>query len=140
MVINDDGEIRALLGTPRRIAVIGASPDPARDSHRVLGFLIAQGHDVTAVNPGHAGTAIHGAPVVASLADIDPPAELVDIFRNSEAAGEAVDAAIAHGAAAVWMQLGVVNQAAAARAAAAGLVVVMDRCPKIEIARLGLVR
>lgn len=140
MVVNDDGEIRALLGAPRRIAVIGASPNPARDSHCVLGFLVAQGHDVIAVNPGHVGSTIHGAPVVASLADIDPPAELVDIFRNSEAAGEAVDAAIAHGAMAVWMQLGVVNQAAAARAAAAGLVVVMDRCPKIEIARLGLMR
>ena len=140
MAINDEAEIRELLSQPRRIAVIGASPNPARDSHRVTGFLVAQGHDVIAVNPGHTGGTIHGAPVVASLSDIDPPAELVDIFRNSDAAGEAVDAAIAHGAKAVWMQLGVINPAAAARAEAAGLMVVMDRCPKIEIPRLGLLR
>jgi uncharacterized protein len=140
MAINDEGEIRMLLEQPRRIAVIGASPNPARDSNRVLGFLVAQGHDVIAVNPGHVGGEIHGAPVVATLADIVPPAELVDIFRNSDAAGEAVDDAIAHGAKAVWMQLGVINPAAAARAEAAGLTVVMDRCPKIEIPRLGLLR
>lgn len=138
MAINDEAEIRALLGQPRRIAVVGASPNPARDSNRVLAFLVAQGHDVIAVNPGHAGTAIHGAPVVASLEDITPPAEIVDIFRNSEAALEVVDAAIGHGAKAVWMQLGVVNPDAASRAQAAGLIVVMDRCPKIEIPRLGL--
>lgn len=140
MAINDESEIRLLLGQPRRIAVVGASPNPARDSHHVLGFLVAQGHDVIAVNPGHAGATIHGAPVVASLTDIDPPAEIVDIFRNSDAAGAVVDAAIAHGAAAVWLQLGVINPAAAERADVAGLVVVMDRCPKIEIPRLGLMR
>lgn len=140
MALNDDTAIRALLGQPRRIAVVGASPNPARDSNRVLAFLVAQGHDVIAVNPGHAGTTIHGAPVVADLAAIDPPADIVDIFRNSDAAGAAVDAAIAHGARAVWLQLGVINAAAAARAEAAGLVVVMDRCPKIEIPRLGLLR
>lgn len=140
MAINDEAAIRDLLGQPRRIAIIGASPNPARPSNGVLAFLLAQGHDVIAVNPGHAGGTIHGAPVVASLAEIDPPAEMVDIFRNSEDAGDAVDEAIAHGAHAVWMQLGVVNADAAARAAAAGLVVVMDRCPKIEIPRLGLLR
>ncbi|MBA4748545.1 MAG: CoA-binding protein [Sphingopyxis sp.] len=140
MAINDEAAIRALLGQPRRIAVVGASPNAARDSNRVLGFLVAQGHDVTAVNPGHAGGTIHGAPVVASLSEIDPPAELVDIFRNSAAAGEVVDDAIAHGAKAVWLQLGVINHDAAARAEAAGLTVVMDRCPKIEIPRLGLLR
>jgi uncharacterized protein len=140
VAINDEQDIRALLSQLRRIAIVGASPNPARDSNRVLGFLMAQGHDVIAVNPGHAGGSINGAPVAASLADIDPPAELVDIFRNSEAASDAVDDAIAHGARAVWMQLGVINPAAAARAEAAGLVVVMDRCPKIEIPRLGLLR
>lgn len=140
MAINDEGEIRTLLAQPRRIAVVGASPNPARDSNGVLGFLVAQGHDVIAVNPGHAGGTIHGAPVVASLSEIRPPAEIVDVFRNSEAAGEAVDDAIAHGAKAVWLQLGVINPVAAARAEAAGLVVVMDRCPKIEIPRLGLLR
>lgn len=140
MAINDEGEIRNLLGQPRRIAVVGASPNPARPSNGVLAFLVAQGHDVVAVNPGHAGSTIHGAPVVASLADVEPPAEIVDIFRNSEAAGGAVDEAIVHGAKAVWMQMGVVNQAAAERAEKAGLTVVMDRCPKVEIPRLGLLR
>lgn len=140
MAINDEGEIRTLLNQPRRIAMIGASPNPARDSHRVLAFLVAQGHEVIAVNPGHAGGTIAGAPVVAELSEITPPADIVDIFRNSEAAAEAVDQAISHGAKAVWMQLGVINPAAAARADAAGLVVVMDRCPKIEIPRLGLLR
>ena len=140
MAINDDSEIRDLLGKPRRIAVIGASPNPARASNEVLAFLIRQGHDVIAVNPGHAGSTIHGAPVVATLANVEPPAEIVDIFRNSAQAGAAVDEAIVHGAKAVWMQIGVIDEAAAKRADAAGLVVVMDRCPKVEIPRLGLIR
>lgn len=140
MAINDETEIRELLGQKRRIAVVGASPNPARASNGVLAFLMNQGHDVIAVNPGHAGKTIHGAPVVATLADVEPPAELVDIFRNSDDAGTAVDEAIVHGAKAVWMQLGVINAAAAKRADAAGLVVVMDRCPKIEIPRLGLLK
>ncbi|WP_188238024.1 CoA-binding protein [Sphingopyxis sp. LK2115] len=140
MAINDEGEIRELLGQPRRIAVVGASPDPARPSNGVLAFLIAQGHDVIAVNPGHAGKTIHGAPVVATLADVEPPAEIVDIFRNSDDAGAAVDEAIVHGAKAVWMQIGVVDEVAAKRADAAGLVVVMNRCPKVEIPRLGLLK
>ena len=140
MAINDEGEIRDLLGAKRRIAIVGASPNPARPSNEVLGFLVAQGHDVIAVNPGHAGKTIHGAPVVATLADVEPPAEIVDIFRNSADAGAAVDEAIVHGAKAVWMQIGVIDEAAAKRADAAGLVVVMDRCPKVEIPRLGLMR
>lgn len=140
MAINDDAEIRELLGQPRRIAVVGASPNPARPSNGVLAFLVAQGHDVIAVNPGHAGTAIHGAPVVATLANVEPAAEIVDIFRNSDQAGAAVDEAIVHGAKAVWLQIGVIDEAAAKRAETAGLTVVMDRCPKIEIPRLGLLR
>ncbi|MGV1681584.1 CoA-binding protein [Sphingopyxis sp. NJF-3] len=140
MAINDEGEIRELLGRPRRIAVVGASPNPARASNEVLGFLVRQGHDVIAVNPGHAGKTIHGAPVVATLADVEPPAEIVDIFRNSAEAGRAVDDAIVHGAKAVWMQIGVIDEAAAKRAADAGLIVVMDRCPMVEIPRLGLLR
>lgn len=140
MAINDEGEIRELLEQKRRIAVVGASPNPARASNGVLAFLVGQGHDVIAVNPGHAGKTIHGAPVVATLADVEPPAELVDIFRNSDDAGTAVDEAIVHGAKAVWMQIGVINDAAAKRADAARLIVVMDRCPKIEVPRLGLLR
>lgn len=140
MAINDETEIRALLGEPRRIAVIGASANPERASNEVMAFLISQGHDVIAVNPGLAGTTIHGAPVVATLADVEPPAYMVDIFRNSADAGHAVDDAIVHRAKAVWMQIGVINAAAAARADAAGLIVAMDRCPKQEIPRLGLLR
>lgn len=140
MAINDEGAIRELLGQKRRIAVVGASPNAARPSNGVLAFLVRQGHDVIAVNPGHAGKTIHGAPVVATLADVEPPAELVDIFRNSADAGAAVDEAIVHGAKAVWMQIGVIDEAAAKRAETAGLTVVMDRCPKIEIPRLGLLK
>lgn len=140
MPINDEAEIRELLGSKRRIAVIGASPNPSRPSNDVLAFLIEQGHDVIAVNPGHAGQIIHGAPVVATLADVEPPAEMVDIFRNSDDAAAAVDEAIVHGAEAVWLQIGVINEAAAKKAEAAGLIVVMDRCPKMEIPRLGLLK
>ena len=140
MAINDDAEIRELLASPRRIAVVGASPNPARASNEVLAFLIRQGHDVIAVNPGHAGSTIQGEPVVATLANVEPPAEIVDIFRNSADAGAAVDEAIVHGAKAVWLQIGVIDEAAAKRAVSAGLVVAMDRCPKIEIPRLGLLR
>ena len=140
MAINDEGEIHDLLSKPRRIAVVGASPNPARASNEVLGFLVRQGHDVVGVNPGHAGKTIHGAPVVATLADVEPPAEIVDIFRNSAEAGAAVDEAIVHGAKAVWLQIGVIDQEEARRANDAGLAVVMDRCPKIEIPRLGLLR
>ena len=95
---------------------------------------------VAGVDRDHVGGTIHGAPVVATLANVEPPAEIVDIFRNSEDAGAAVDEAIVHGAKAVWLQLGVINDAAAKRADAAGLTVVMDRCPAIEIPRLGLRR
>src|SRR3546814_2995408 len=89
MAINDEGEIRELLSQPRRIAVVGASPNPARPSNGVLAFLIAQGHNVIAVNPGHAGKTIHGAPVVATLADVEPPrseehtSELQSLMRLS---------------------------------------------------------
>lgn len=140
MAINSEDDIRDLLSTKRRIAIIGASPNPARASYEILGFLLKQGHDVIAVNPGQAGKTIQGAPVVATLADVEPPAEIIDIFRNSEDAGGAVDEAIVHGAKAVWLQLGVINDEAAKRADAAGLIVVMDRCPAIEIPRLGLLK
>ncbi len=135
-----DQKIRDLLTRSRVVAVVGASPRPERDSHDVMAFLQSQGYRTIPVNPRAAGSEILGERVVASLSEIEEPVDLVDIFRNSEAAGEAVDEAIAIGASAVWMQLGVINPMAAARAEQAGLEVVMDRCPKIEIPRLGIVR
>ncbi|MBH9536184.1 CoA-binding protein [Novosphingopyxis sp. YJ-S2-01] len=138
MPLESADEIKSLLERTNRIAMVGASPKADRASNGVLKFLLDQGYEVIPVNPGHAGSAIHGAEVVASLADIEGKVDLVDIFRNSEDAGNAVDQAISIGAGAVWMQLGVINEDAAARAEEAGLDVVMDRCPKIEIPRLGV--
>jgi predicted CoA-binding protein len=133
----DDDTIRAILCDTKRIAMVGASPKPDRPSNGVLRFLLGCGYDVTPVNPGLAGQRIHGRPVVATLAEA-APLEMVDVFRNSAEAGAVVDAAIALGARVVWLQLGVVDQAAAARGRAAGVTVVMDRCPAIERPRLGL--
>lgn len=140
MPLNSDEAISELLTETKAVALVGASANPARASNRIMKFLIEQGYRVTGVNPGLAGQKLHGAPVVASLADIDGDVGMVDIFRNSEAAGDVVDEAIAAGASSIWMQLGVVNEEAAARAEDAGLKVVMDRCPKIEMPRLGLLR
>lgn len=134
----DDATIRRLLESARVIAVVGASPKPGRASGGVMRFLQDRGYRCLPVNPQFAGQVIHGETVHAELADLPVPVDLVDVFRNSEAAGEAVDAAIAVGAPAVWLQLGVINEPAAARARAAGLTVVMDRCPAIEIPRLGV--
>ena len=119
--------------------MVGASDKPWRPSHGVFGFLLDRGYDVTPVNPLLAGRTIHGRAVVARLEEA-APLEMVDIFRASANAGAAVDAAIRLGARTVWMQLGVVDEAAAARARAAGITVVMDRCPVIEVRRLGLPR
>lgn len=137
-MLTKDEEIRSLLENTRTIALVGASANPERASAGVMAFLLAQGYRVIPVNPALAGQEVLGQTVVARLGDIAEPIDLVDIFRNSEAAGEVVDEAIAAGARAVWMQLGVINEDAAARAEAAGLLVVMDRCPKIEFARLAL--
>jgi predicted CoA-binding protein len=129
-----DTVIRDILSRPQRIAVIGCSPDPRRDSHRVARLLMEKGHTVVPVRPGVA--AILGQSCYASLRDVPPPIDLVDIFRRADMAGPVVDAAIAVGARAVWLQLGVVDHEAAARAQRAGLTVVMDRCPAIEYDRL----
>ncbi len=133
----DEAAIRDLLLTTRRIAVVGASDRPDRPSNGVTGFLIARGYDVAPVNPTRVGRPVQGIPALASLAEA-APLDMVDIFRRSSEAGAVVDEAIRLGARSVWMQLGVVDEAAAERARAAGLKVVMDRCPVIEWRRLGL--
>jgi uncharacterized protein len=138
MPITSDAEIKELLETAKVIAMVGASDHPERASNGVMKFLQDRGYRVIPVNPQITGEHIHGEFVFRELSQIGEPIDIVDIFRNSEAAADAVDQAIDVGAKAVWMQLGVVNEAAAARAEAAGLKVLMDRCPKIEIARLGV--
>ncbi|NMJ44129.1 CoA-binding protein [Roseomonas sp. JC162] len=132
-----DDQVRDLLLRTRRIAVVGASDRPGRPSHGVFRFLLDRGYDAVPVNPALDGRAVHGVPSVATLAQAGP-LDMVDIFRRSVDAGAVVDEAIRLGANAVWLQLGVIDETAAERARAAGLVVVMDRCPAIEWGRLGL--
>jgi uncharacterized protein len=132
-----DNDIRDILTSVKTIALVGWSPKPDRPSHRVAAYLAGRGYRVIPVNPGQAGQTALGETVVASLAEAGP-VDMVDIFRRSEEAGAVVDEAIAMGAKVVWMQLGVVDEAAASRARTAGLQVVMNRCPAIEIPRLGL--
>jgi len=133
----DDATIRRILTTTRRIALVGASANPARPSNDVLGALLRRGYDVTPVNPGLAGKTLHGRIVAANL-DEAAPLEMVELFRASGKVMPSVRDAIRLGAKIVWMQLGVVNGEAAALALEAGLIVVMDRCPLIEAARLGI--
>jgi len=135
-----DGYLRDILEGVRTIAVVGASPRRERPSHGVMAYLQRRGYRVIPVNPNAAGNRINGERCYAALAEVPEPIDMVDVFRRSEAAGDAVDQAIAVGAKIVWMQLGVRDDAAAARAETQGLKVVMSRCPAIEIPRLGLLR
>ena len=138
MPLTRDEDIYELLANARTIAMVGASDRPDRPSHGVMRYLQERGYRVIPVNPQITGERIHGEFVWRELAQIGEPIDLVDIFRRPAAAGEAVDEAIAIGAKAVWLQIGVINEEAAERAEAAGLKVVMDRCPKIDIPRLGV--
>jgi predicted CoA-binding protein len=133
-----DDYLRGILESVRSIAVVGASPRRERPSHRVMAYLQRRGYRTIPVNPNAAGDTINGERCYASLAEVPEPIDMVDVFRRKEAAGGVVDEAIAIGAKVVWMQLGVRDDAAAARAEDAGLEVVMNRCPAIEIPRLGL--
>jgi predicted CoA-binding protein len=133
-----DDYLRGILENVRTIAVVGASPRHERPSHGVMAYLQRRGYRTIPVNPNATGGTINGERVYAALAEIPKPIDMVDVFRRPEAAGGVADEAIAIGAKVVWMQLGVRDDAAASRADALGLKVVMNRCPAIEIPRLGL--
>jgi uncharacterized protein len=135
-----DALIARILRSVKTIAMIGASANEMRPSYFAMKYLTDKGFKVIPVNPGAAGKEILGQKVYATLADVPPPVDMVDIFRNSEAAGPITDDVIAQkdrlGVKVLWMQLGVINEEAAKRAEAAGLTVIMNRCPKIEYGRL----
>ena len=133
-----DEMIRGILRSVRRVALVGASDNPARPSWIVTKYLLSRGYDVIPVNPGLAGRSLLGRPVAKNLAEIEGPLDMVEIFRNSQAAGPITDEALALDPPpkVIWMQLSVRNDEAAARAEARGVTVVMNRCPKIEYARL----
>ena len=137
--MSEDDLIREVLTTTRTIAVVGWSPKPDRPSNGVARYLAARGYRVIPVNPGFAGHEALGEIVRARLSDIEGGVDMVDIFRRSEEVGPVVDEALGlAGVRTIWMQLGVVNEPAAEAARAKGLAVVMNRCPAIEIPRLGI--
>jgi predicted CoA-binding protein len=130
--------IRKVLTETKTIALVGASAKPERPSYRVMEYLLNKGYTVFPVNPGLEGKELLGQQVYGSLAAIPDSVDMVDIFRNAEAVPAIVDESISIGAKTIWMQLGVVNEAAAQSAKDAGMTVVMDACPKIEIPKLGI--
>jgi predicted CoA-binding protein len=136
-------ELRAILSSARRIAAVGVSTNPVRPSFYVARYLVGKGYDVIPVNPAYAGEEVFGRRVLASMADIPPEAgevDMVDVFRRSDQAGAVVDEALEvllpRGLRVIWMQIGVIDHAAAARAEAKGVKVIMNHCPKIEYQRL----
>jgi predicted CoA-binding protein len=131
-----DDLLRDVLSSVKTIALVGASANPARPSNGVMRFLQSRGYRVIPVNPNLAGPTLNGERVYKKLADIGEPIDMVDVFRNSEAAGAVAGEAIVISAKVLWMQLGVINEGGAARARKAGLTVIMNRCPAIEIPRL----
>ncbi len=135
---NDESMIRKILTESKTIALVGASPKPERPAYHVMEFLLSKGYKVIPVNPGLEGKELLGQPVYATLSAIPDPIDMVDVFRNAEAVPGIVDEAISIGAKTIWMQLGVINEAAAETAEAAGIQVIMNACPKIEIPKLGI--
>ena len=134
MIINDDAGLRRILENHKVIAMVGISPKEDRPSNAVARFLMARGYTVIPVNPGQ--SEILGQRCYPSLKDIPVKVDMVDVFRKAEDVPPIADEAIAIGAKSLWLQLGIIHQDAAEKAAAAGLDVVMDRCPKIEMPRL----
>lgn len=135
-----DELIRTILRTTRRIALVGASANPARPSNEVMEFLLGKGYQVLPVNPGLAGQELFGQKVYARVADVPGPIDMIDVFRNSDQVPALVDEVLALPVLpkVFWTQLGVVHEAAAAKASARGIQVIMNRCPAIEIPRLGI--
>lgn len=136
MPLTSDSDLTRILRSTHSIALLGASANTARPSHRVMQFLLESGYDVYPVNPGLAGQTLLGRKVYASLADLPLVVDMVDVFRNATFLPSIVDEAMEKGIGVIWTQLGVVDDAAAAKAEAAGMEVVMDRCPAIELPRL----